>query len=568
MKGKKSMILIFSLAAMSLLIFSALFIKLNGKKDIFEAQIGETQYEILIAIAQSEQDLLYIDQSVKYSLLSSLHELERKGGFSEDTGCGQYAGYVLWQNEEKRCNPAKDDLITSLQNIIPLFLDAYLGQHGLEQGNYEFYFLSEKKKTRLVATALSDLRIPIQINTKQIGEYAIKPSADILVNYDMNFYQDVSELLWGKFALLDKITQCEAQDELSSCVDQLIKESNEENSIQITIDCENKDTEEDRTYVFCASEKGKSYYIPDQREGMKKVTPNIKFALYIADQPPRPIRPEVQLKKGEDKSLLLSFDLPQESDIDRYNIYYSSEFNLQDQPIVNEQITETQTKIQAQKMVINAEDIRSTQEDLASCTFTTLPGNCEPSLQDQTLYKGQDGKMFLVLRGLEEKQYSIVITAVDKKDQEIPAVEYTVSITPQDLLAPSPIISLSYNLNNLQPALSEPLTHIDGSIIQDQVTVYYFLPRQPCATISLIDQEHTITQSRRTLSDIQSIIQAGAPGDVFCLVALALDQEKNPIEEVINQGITSLKIKPEYQSISSSLFTRHEIIIPHPQDTP
>lgn len=372
-----------------------------------------------------------------------------------------------------------------------------------------------------------------------------RPSFHYELDYNLSDYQYIRKSI-------QKITdKCSSDDKkLKECVEKILK---------------NLDFPEYQWDLIEPAES-KERFFAFQLTTNKKYFPHnepltYKFAAYIKDHAPSPIKPGVQSKSGADNSLIISFKMPVDSDIANYNIYYTSEFNLQDKEIQYGSIKEDE--IEAKKLTIKAENPISIQNPPTECEFITLGKECQPAIERYKLYLDKDEYMYALLPDLENQEYSIAVTAVDNKGQEINKVENALNIIPKDNLGPGKIGSLIYDFVDYKIRIEPPNTNIDGSELKDEIIYYYFLKQGICDNIVSFDditKEIDLT-NRRSKEDINLILRSAQLGENFCLAVLAADKNGNPTELIREDKVNILRIKPEYSQIFSQLYSSI-IIIP------
>ncbi len=506
----------------------SLYVKLDTLRGEFTAKIGESQFKILDTIQITEGKLFYIDQSARYASYLTLNKLEKQGGYYNAFPCGQIEGYTLWKNEENSCFPRTDDVLLTFQTAITPYLNSFMEKNGLIEDNYDYFIKIEEWKFRLVGTALKNLVSKVILKGKQIGKYSIKPSFDVMINYDLKMYTELNNLFIGYDGLFNKIADCEKEKELNICVIGAFAESNLENSVQLQVD-----KKIGRTFLISAIDKDKKYLVPNDF-GFVDTPQNIKFAVYFPILPPETIR-ELQAinPAGSDKQILLKWKEDQK--IVSYKI--ASEFG---EIILNTNDTERYTPI--------------------DCTFEVLGGECEPAMEEETLYKDSRGYLYLMVDNLDEKEYEFVVTATNLAGDEVHAI---LTATVMDKLAPGKISNLDYNFSHNRVYLIDPVENIDGSDLYDGLEYYYFLNEDSCDGIIPVDGIEISLENRKTEEDINLIFSLSQSGMKYCLAAVAADNNWNPVALESNEDKTnSLKLKAEYSKIFSQLYTTAIITIP------
>jgi len=213
MKSKKSQIFSPGLVIIALLILVEALIILSSKGGIFkEEPLGKRQFDVINTYIEGEGALFYIDQSAKYSAHQTIYDLAKKGGCNSND---KYLGYSLWNfNEKSQCNPgietAKDNFLVLFSNDLNEFLSKYKSIK-IPLNNYKLDF----KDNNLIGLAINPLKITIGKETKQIGEYSIKPSFKVNLNgYDFSDYKKL------RLNAEELIKSCKDKDtrEIKKCV--------------------------------------------------------------------------------------------------------------------------------------------------------------------------------------------------------------------------------------------------------------------------------------------------------------------------------------------------------------
>ncbi len=107
--NKRAMIFNVALVFLALAVLTTVFIQLSSKQfdkeKGFDKTIGERQAKLFNIYQQAEKALFYIDQSAKLAAWQTVYDLGQRGGFSNQSACGVYYNYMLWNNKTDECYP-------------------------------------------------------------------------------------------------------------------------------------------------------------------------------------------------------------------------------------------------------------------------------------------------------------------------------------------------------------------------------------------------------------------------------------------------------------------------------
>ncbi|MCK5283197.1 MAG: hypothetical protein KAK00_07345 [Nanoarchaeota archaeon] len=556
-RNKKAMVLILLLSIFSLFfIMPSLYTKIVSNRAVFSAKIGETQFKILDTIQSNQEKLFYIDQAAKYSSFLALAELEEKGIYLKEPICGKINGYSLWQSKEKTCFPGKDDIILNFQTAIKPYLDDFLRKNNLPEENYEFFIKIEDDKFRLVGTALKNLISDIKFKDEIIGKYSIKPSFDIFINYDLSFYDELKNTFLGSGAIMSEMSACDSQ-RLESCINEIFDNFNQENRIQLEIDCDNKDNSDDRTFFICATDKEKEYLLPDSGSGFITVSQKVKFAIYIVDLPSSRIEEIIPISpSGEDKYLILKWKRAKGSDIDHffeektiypYNIYISDE-DFSGKTITEHEIENTE------KLILPETITKIENFEAESCKYKQIGKNClhnldsgQKSLSELNNQLICDDEYCYYITDKDFKSY-IYITAIDKANNEITEAGKAIKITKEDKLALGKVdfTATAQAENLITININSIGSNIDNSEFSNDIQKYY---------IFAADNEEDIVQFANLKAETDdssiSIITSQNP----FIGIIAIDSSGNPLKKISATGEEEgrLEINDEYKDIIHQL---------------
>ena len=290
LKQKKAMVLIFFLSILIVvIIMPMLFFTLYTKQAQFEKTLGNIQINLIETYQSAEQDLLYIDQSAKYSTIQSTFDLAANGGFHFPSPCGQFLTYQLWNTYENTksssdgqitFSPVEYEPITPLPKQPPIYkecypnyelnfktrltnnLNDYFNAKQLPQPKYEFTILNQN----IIGTATENLKYNLEG-----GEYTIKPSFNVNVGYNINEYKNI---ITQAKQLIEK---CKNQ-KLEDCT-KILPEG------WLFGSCEGDTTITDRKARFCVISPTKLPLLNLTTNKIELTNIKYKFALYFPEQP-------------------------------------------------------------------------------------------------------------------------------------------------------------------------------------------------------------------------------------------------------------------------------------------
>jgi hypothetical protein len=567
-KNKKATVfnLILVFGAIAILIYAYLVL---GSLKTKEGSLGEKQKAILRQFYEAERDLSYIDKSAEYSFAAAVNKLNNQAGFSIMPDCGSYYSYNLWQTNTSMCYPTEKDMENRLISIADDYLRAYLSDYEFKDipaDNYDYFIYSEKNTANLVGIALKNL---LYEKTKPVMKYSIKPSFNIRLNYGIfSHYKYIKDALNNEDGFIDQTIKCEnAGKKLSDCIKNAVANLSASSEYEWSLDCDFSTNELEnsikRIYAICVKSRGESILEYAQKQFSMK-NPIIKFAIYIKDLPPKPVEELGAISApGEDNSVIVSWKKSDESDIMSYNIYYSNEFTLKDKAIIEGNISESE-KI-AGKFNIKINNIITADKSIKECQFEALGKPCQ-EIDAENLYLDKDGFLSMELKNLENKEYSIAVTAQDKSGNEINYVKNSVELVPEDNLAPAKITGLGYDFQNKKIVFDQITTNIDHSYLNaSEIThAYYFLKQDNCDFILSIKEDGQILSDyRRDEEGIRLLLSYAQQNMRFCFVSFASDASGNPAKLIENEdNVNVLMLKREYIKIFPELYSSAVITIP------
>jgi len=145
-----------------------------------DKQIGDHEFELFDIYQFGENALFFIDTTSQLSVYQAIHDLSENGGYKKtigedgiadsSSGCGEYAGYALWNSENKDCFPY--DVGEELKEQVNENINRYVGQFTLldiPQNNYEISITESDGKTKFIGTAIKPIVVLQRLETS--GSY-------------------------------------------------------------------------------------------------------------------------------------------------------------------------------------------------------------------------------------------------------------------------------------------------------------------------------------------------------------------------------------------------------------
>ena len=249
-------------------------------------------------------------------------------------------------------------------------------------------------------------------------------------------------------------------------------------------------------YKFCVTQNNYKVMAYDKLDGqVKERNPIIKFASYIPDLPPFPLKNlEVFDRPKAEKSVLVKWDKSDEKDLSKFRIYYAeSDLKIFDSKISTEELRKN-PKIVSKE--IDAKNVEITVPiSLNECEFDYQNKKClfsSVDIENGKLYYSSFFNSYIYSVNVPEdkKSYDFSVTAVDKNNNEInnidekqrlPIVKNIQSI--DDLPPSSENIVILRQQQYYEPTSKKvtfnfgekPKNNIDGSLSNDfnAYRVYY-----------------------------------------------------------------------------------------------
>lgn len=243
-------------------------------------------------------------------------------------------------------------------------------------------------------------------------------------------------------------------------------------------------------YKFCVTQNNYEVVAFDRLDRqIKERNPVIKFASYVPDLPPAPLK---NLEAGDrpksEKTILLKWDKSDEKDISKFRIYYAdSSLKALEKPIGD---IKKNPDVPSREIAARAIEI-SAPFNLAECEFDFSGKRClfPAYIENDKLYYSSFFNAYVYSLNVPEdkKTYDFSVTAIDKNNNEIDNIKSKIpvkSIQSIDDLAPSSenLVSfnvvISYDIPTKKARFNfgeKPLKNIDGtSLINfNSYKVYY-----------------------------------------------------------------------------------------------
>ena len=183
-------------------------------------------------------------------------------------------------------------------------------------------------------------------------------------------------------------------------------------------------------YKFCVTQnnyKVTAYDALDRQ--VKKRNPVIKFASYVPDLPPSPLKNiEIFDKPKAEKSVLIKWDKSHANDVVKYNIYYGkSNLNLFEDKKTLFDIKKKEGFNKKEIDTTKTNPIELNQINLNSCEFDLTRKGCDYKtdkediiLEKEKLYYSKEQNYYFYILTIEDGiDYDFSVTAVDKNGNEI-----------------------------------------------------------------------------------------------------------------------------------------------------
>ncbi|MBW2979878.1 hypothetical protein KY360_00495 [Candidatus Woesearchaeota archaeon] len=367
---------------------------------------------------------LFVGSAAKRSAEQSIYVLGQNGGFFNG-GCGQYKHYKLWQTEEEFCDI---DIKENFEKHLQSYLDKYLGEYpGVEipLDNYEFFIRDADKLT------INGIAIKNAIYNDTRIMYSLKPSFEIDVGYNLNYY---GILMAELKQMIGSMVRCEKEEGLFVCFGKEKQKANNDLSqynlrfVDIK-ECGAPEEESDLDLSkgigrFCV--KGNERFVVyDNNTGETELTEiSIKFAAYMVDLPPESLSGiKIYDHKKDNGSVIVAWNRDTASDAKTFSLY------LSESPFINRRIENRHIAGVKQINITNIEGAEIINDiDLTGCTGSILERPCLYAKYGKPLFKG---KLYLVKDAIQEyyiyaidelkdnKLYYFAVTGIDANENEL-----------------------------------------------------------------------------------------------------------------------------------------------------
>ena len=557
--------LLFLTVAILLAVFIGFSYTRFGK---YEQEIGENQAALLESKYNLEKKAFFLEQIAKNALIKSINEQGNKGGLY-DLKCGDFLGYALWQSETDKCFLEKEGVMKNLQSYTKDNFDKIIVKTGFNSYSKSFNFFLNKEQNEFIGTAFKPMNEHI-INKN--SKTSLLPSFIAPFNYNIFSYDEFLDVFMGS-NLINKVIECENKGkEILDCVRELVPTLKLNSDFNWEIDCDNnvKDDsviKKSRIVPFCIIDKSEKILVYSKGSLLFDY-PVLKFALYIADNPPNAITDlEIINPMGKDNYLLLKWSEIKEPDMAFYNIYSSSDFDLD-----SDLIKKLKVNDKVENISIHINDTENTDKNFGECIFEKKSGNtyeCKPLIEqmvDSKLYL-RDNSYYYLVRAFEmEKEYQFGVTGQDLGRNEIIRFEKDNirKAKSKDNLAPGKVIfTLNYNNveNQVDIHLENVSRNIDGSVFSNDLKEYiYFMGNNKDNLVNYSNLQSITFNETRSIATIQKSFPSG----LYYGGVIAIDDSYNPLRKVAATADREgyLEIKPGYSQIINDLANPQRITVP------
>lgn len=309
------------------------------------------------------------------------------------------------------------------------------------------------------------------------------------------------------------------------------------------------------TYKFCVAKKDSKIMAYDKSDNTIKQRHIVyQFAITIPSLPPKPIENlEVKDALKAENSVILIWNNSQETDINSYSIYYSTN------DFINKKIEDIKKDEHIKKISVTNEKPENIDDiNLEKCEPLTFPCRYllynKPIEKNKLYYWNSKNKFIYILADTEdEKEYNFAITAVNEEaeidnDKEKAGNIYVLTLgknykkfTPVDDLAPSKVEGL-INLPDIKTKLiwNKPLKNVDGTDSRDVTSFNIYYIQSTSELIPQLEIGHKIKQitakdakcdllSLICEFDIENILSL-EKGKIYKFSITALDEKLNELK--------------------------------------
>lgn len=321
-------------------------------------------------------------------------------------------------------------------------------------------------------------------------------------------------------------------------------------------------------YKFCATKKNFKIMAYDNDGLFKEMPLVVKFASYIPDNPPEPLKglEAFEMPKAE-KSVLAKWEKSSAKDLAKYKIYFTEQSGLLEKP--TEELRKN-PDVFVQEIDISAAPIVELDDSIIpnECEFDYQNKKCifgtkslaKTFIEDNKLYYSKTSNTYFYrLTVPEDKAYDFGATAVDRNGNEINNIDpkqklpFIRGIKSIDDLPPdsSMQISANYDEQNKQVTfnlLAVSFKNIDDSKLEDKdfggYKVYYkkynnfnTIEEELAASSKLRDSKLNDLISTQIIDKNQNLVKIDISSEnpqkdnVFFFVIISTDNNGNPKEE-------------------------------------
>ena len=114
-KSRKAFLFNLLMVMFTAFILTYAFIQISEKQSQVKMPIGANSLTLVTKMQAGEKAMIFLDFAAKLAVYQAIHELQKEGGISEESRCGNYYGFNKWNSESgESCfvdaNKAKDSL--------------------------------------------------------------------------------------------------------------------------------------------------------------------------------------------------------------------------------------------------------------------------------------------------------------------------------------------------------------------------------------------------------------------------------------------------------------------------
>jgi len=179
MRSKKAILFNISLVIVTIIVLTTALITLD-QANPFRQGIGSKAFDAVVLYQKAETSMFYADQSAKLSAQQTAYDLAQKGGFYNESKCGEKEGYAIWSDgTDKDCYP---EYKTEFQKKFNDIMKEYLNPLLPSSAGYELSFID-----KMIIGVPQWARFFSGI----YGSSKNRLSFNINIGYDINEYKDL-----------------------------------------------------------------------------------------------------------------------------------------------------------------------------------------------------------------------------------------------------------------------------------------------------------------------------------------------------------------------------------------